>query len=312
MIVDAGIVVARYAFVWEWEWQLPLLVALVVAECGYLALLVCSARRGGESNRWRSALAFFTSGIILVALAVMSPIGANDERFLSMHMLEHDLLMWVAAPLLVRGALPLITDEHWQPELVRRSFRFVTRPPVALTIATFLVWTWHAPSAYGFALANDAAHAFEHFCYIVANFVYWWPLMASPSEIGGLQGNAVRAGYLVAGSFLFGLLAALLTFANHVWYPHYVHVAGATAASALADQRLAGALMLYPGALVFVVAAVATISASDSRMTDINMRKPGLEPGRVSPLDPKSSASTNSATSAARLSCISNMHCTGA
>jgi putative membrane protein len=264
VIAGDSAAIARYGFVWEWEWQLPLLVALVVAEIGYLALLLWGARRGRESDRSRSALAFFTAGIVVVALAVMSPIGANDERFLSMHMLEHDLLMWVAAPLLVRGALPLITDEHWLPTFARRWFRLVTRPPVALTIATLLVWTWHAPAAYGFALTNDAAHAFEHFCYIAANFIYWWPLMAKPSEIGGLRSNAARAGYLVAGSLLFGLLAALLAFADHVWYPHYLHVAGATAASALADQRLAGALMLYPGAIVFVVAAVLTISASDS------------------------------------------------
>ena len=263
MIADDSAALARYGLVWEWEWQLPLLVALVVADIGYLAMLVWSARRGRESSRSRSALAFFTAGIVVVALAVMSPIGANDERFLSMHMLEHDLLMWVAAPLLVRGALPLITDEYRLPKLVRRSFRLVTRPPVALTIATLLVWTWHAPAAYGFALTNDSAHAFEHFCYIGANFIYWWPLMATPSEIGGLRSNAARAGYLVAGSLLFGLLAALLAFADHVWYPHYLHVAGATAASALADQRLAGALMLYPGAIVFVVAAVATISSSN-------------------------------------------------
>lgn len=264
MIADDSAVVARYGFVWEWEWQLPLLVALVVAESGYLALLVWSARRGRESNRSRSALAFFPAGIVVIALAVMSPIGANDERLLSMHMLEHDLLMWVAAPLLVLGVLPLITDEHWLPELVRRLFKFVTRPPVALTIATFLVWAWHAPSAYGLALTNDAAHGVEHLCYLVANFIYWWPLMAAPSVIGGLRSNAARAGYLIAGSLQFGLLAALLTFADHVWYPHYLHVAGATAASALADQRLAGALMLYPGAIVFVVAAVLTISNWDS------------------------------------------------
>ena len=264
MIADASAVVARYGFVWEWEWQLPLLVALVVAESGYLALLIWSARRGRESNRSRSALAFFTAGIVVVALAVMSPIGANDERLLSMHMLEHDLLMWVGAPILVLGVIPLMADAHWLPNVVRRLFVFVTRPPVALTIATFLVWAWHAPAAYGLALTNGAAHGVEHLCYLVANFIYWWPLMAAPSVIGGMRSNAARAGYLMVGSLQFGLLAALLTFADHVWYPHYLHVAGATAASALADQRLAGALMLYPGAIVFVVAAVLTIRSSDS------------------------------------------------
>lgn len=251
-------------FVLEWEWQPPLLVALIVAEAVYVAVWKWSVRRGRGVQSSRRAVAFFTAGIAVVTLAVMSPIGANDERLLSMHMLEHDLLMWVAAPLLVLGVLPLVTDGKWLPEPARRSVVLLTHPIVALTIATVLVWGWHAPALYGLALTNDAAHGVEHLCYLAANFVYWWPLIATPSMIGGLRSNGARAGYLIAGSLQSGLLAALLTFADHVWYPHYLHVAGATAASALADQSLAGALMLYPGAIVSVVAAALTIRGPES------------------------------------------------
>ena len=248
-------------FVWEWEWQLPLFVALVAVEVGFFTLWARSTVRLRNARQSAAALALFTSGLVVVALAVMSPIGANDERLLSMHMLEHDLLMWFAAPLLVLGAIPLLADESWLPAPLRQAFVFLTRPVVAWTVSTLLLWVWHAPPAYGLALTNVAVHGVEHACYLVGYSIYWWPLIAAPSAVGGLKSSAARVGYILAGATQSGLLAALLTFAGSVWYPHYSLVPGASVSTALADQRVAGALMLYPGAILFLVAAVLTIRA---------------------------------------------------
>lgn len=248
-------------FVWEWEWQLPLIATLSVAEVGFIAVWARRTRRGvGERRSW-PALALFTAGLLVFALAVMSPIGANDERLLSMHMIEHDLLMWVAAPLLAMGSLALVADGRWLPAALRRSIAFLTRPIVAFTVSTVLLWAWHAPPAYGLALTSLPVHGIEHLSFLVAYIIYWWPLIATPSMFGGLQSNAARAGYLLAGGIQSGLLGALLTFATSIWYPHYALVPGATVASALADQRLAGAIMWYPGAIVFALAAALTLRA---------------------------------------------------
>lgn len=248
-------------FEWEWEWQLPLLAALLIAELGYIVVWAWrTSHERGEHRSW-AALALFTSGLMVVAFAIVSPIGANDERLLSMHMIEHDLLMWVGAPLLVMGALPLVADGRWLPAALRRSIAFLTRPVVAFTISTVLLWAWHAPPAYDLALTSLPVHGVEHLCYLAGYFIYWWPLIAAPSMLGGLQSSAARVGYLVAGATQSGLLGALLTFAGSVWYPHYSLVPGATVASALADQRWAGALMWFPGAIVFAVAAALTIRA---------------------------------------------------
>lgn len=246
-------------FVWEWEWQPPLFAALVAVEVGYVALWVRNTIRLRNTRQSAAALAFFTSGLVVVALAVMSPIGANDERLLSMHMLEHDLIMWLAAPLLVLGGIPLLADESWLPAPLRRTFLFLTRPVVAWTVSTLLLWLWHAPPAYGLALTSVAVHGVEHACYLVGCSIYWWPLIAASSMIGGLKSSASRVGYILAGATQSGLLAALIAFAGSVWYPHYSLVPGATVSTALADQRIAGALMLYPGAILFVVAAALTI-----------------------------------------------------
>jgi putative membrane protein len=248
-------------FVWEWEWQLPLIATLIIAELGFIAVWARRTSRGSGERRSWSALFLFTAGLLVFALSVMSPIGANDERLLSMHMIEHDLLMWIAAPLLVLGSLALVADGRWLPAALRRSIAFLTRPIVAFTISTVLLWAWHTPPAYGLALTSLPVHGIEHLSFLVAYIIYWWPLIAAPSMLGGLQSSAARVGYLLAGAMQSGLLGALLTFATSMWYPHYALVPGATVASALADQRLAGAIMWYPGAIVFALAAAITLRA---------------------------------------------------
>jgi putative membrane protein len=248
-------------FEWEWEWQLPLIATLVIAELGFMAIWARRKSRGGGEHRSWSALALFTAGLLVFALAVMSPIGANDERLLSMHMIEHDLLMWGAAPLLVLGSLELVADGRWLPGALRRSIAILTRPIVAFTISTVLLWGWHAPPAYGLALTSLPVHGIEHLSFLAAYIIYWWPLAAAPSMLGGLQSNAGRVGYLLAGAIVSGLLGALLTFATSMWYPHYALVPGASVESALADQRLAGAIMWYPGAIIFALAAALTLRA---------------------------------------------------
>ena len=95
----------------------------------------------------------------------------------------------------------------------------------------------------------------------MAYIIFWWPLIAAPFVLGGLQSSTARVGYLLAGAMQSGLLGALLTFATSPWYPHYALVPGATVASALADQRLAGEIMWYSGAIVFALAAALTLRA---------------------------------------------------
>lgn len=172
-----------------------------------------------------------------------------------MHMLQHDLFIWIAAPLMVLGLLPLFDPPDQLPKMVHGAAAFVTRPPVALLVSTAVLWIWHLPRVYDLALSDDRLHAFEHGCFLVGAVIYWWPLIASPSSIGGLRSNAARSGYLVAGAMQSALLAALIMFHDGVLYSHYLNQLGFNGASPLADQRLAGALMLFPGAVIFALAA---------------------------------------------------------
>ncbi|HSC31565.1 MAG TPA: cytochrome c oxidase assembly protein [Gemmatimonadaceae bacterium] len=246
-------------FVWEWEWELPLLASLVVSEVAYVACWF----RGGLAPQhahlaWKH-LAAFTAGLVIIVIALASPIGANDERLLSMHMVAHDLLIWVAAPLLVMGGVPLLGDTIRLPRYLRRALELLTSPIVALLVSTSLLWVWHAPAAFDRALASESVHVVEHLCFLIGYLLYWWPLVVQPEAIGRLRGHLARAVYLVVGMMQSALLSALIMFHGTVLYTTYLHVPGATLDSALADQRLAGALMWYPGAVIFALAAALAI-----------------------------------------------------
>ena len=251
-------------FVWEWEWELPLIAGLIVSEVAYLVFWA----RGGLSSRhahlaWRR-LAAFNAGLVIVVIALASPIGANDERLLSMHMAAHDLLIWIAPPLLLAGGVPLLGDTHRLPRYLRQALELLTSPIIALVASTTLLWVWHAPAAYDRALANNVVHGVEHLCFLIGYLLYWWPLIVRPGAVGWLRGHLARAVYLVVGMMQSGLLSALIMFHGSVLYTTYLRVPGATLTSVLADQQLAGALMWYPGAVVFALAAVLAIREDDA------------------------------------------------
>jgi cytochrome c oxidase assembly factor CtaG len=246
-------------FVWEWEVTTPIVALLVIVEVAYvLEWARAGARSDGALRSWWHLL-LFTVALLSVVIALMSPIGANDERLLSMHMLTHDILIWITTPLLIIGVLPLLGDTHRLPRLLRSILAFVTRPVVALLVSTALLWIWHAPSAYDLALTNQPVHDFEHLCFVAGFLLYWWPLLAPPSQIGGLRSDPARVLYLLAGMTQSALLGALITFHSTVLYRGYLRVPGASAASALSDQRLAGMLMWLPGMVVFMVLAALVI-----------------------------------------------------
>lgn len=252
------------SFVWEWEWVAPLGVALIVLELGYVAAWVrCGIHRRSTRRAW-TLLAAFTGGLVAIALALMSPIGANDERLFSMHMLEHDLLIWIAAPLLLLGALPLLPDARQLPAALRRPLALLTHPALALGISSVMLWAWHAPAFYGLALTNPIVHEVEHVCFVGGYLLFWWPLIAPPMAVGRLHSNVARAVYLLAGATQSALLGAVILFRSSVIYSHYLHIPGATLSSVLVDQRLAGAIMWFPGAAVFALAAALAMKDGDT------------------------------------------------
>jgi putative membrane protein len=236
------------------------------AACVAVALLLYAAglRASGVRAVSRARAASFMSGVAIALLATVSPLHAAADATFTGHMVQHLVLMLVAAPLVVAGR-PALVASLALPLAVRRFGRTVARaqafaaalralrsPLVILLANAAALWTWHLPGPYQAAIRDEAVHAAEHASLLAAALAFWaGVLRAGPRRRIG----SVPAMLLVAGTMLHSTwLAAILTFGG-VSYPLYVQRAAAWGIDPLADQQLAGAIMWIPSAIVYVALA---------------------------------------------------------
>jgi cytochrome c oxidase assembly factor CtaG len=264
----------------RWTWE-PFTVALLILSAVVYAIgLRVLWRRAGRDRGVRAwQAASFAAGLLTLAIALLSPLAWLSEVLFSAHMTQHELLMLVAAPLLVFGhpllltlwAMPPRWREGWARWTGRAStvsvWHAVTGPLAVFLLHAAALWIWHAPPLYAAALDHDGVHALQHLSFVLTAALFWW---------GMVHGRYGRIGYGVAVLYVFltavhsSVLGALMTVAPGVWYPAYAASARAWQVDALQDQQLAGLLMWVPSGLVFIVFGLALFAAwlgeSDKRV----------------------------------------------
>lgn len=260
-----GLTPATLARAWNtelWLWLLWLLPGLLVLRG--IALMWGNARPGAGLRRWQAAA--FVAGWVLLGLSILSPLDALGEALFWVHMVQHEVVMLVAAPLLVLARpLPALVwglPPAWRPGtalLARRlglqaAMRWLTGPLAAWWVHAVVIWAWHAPVLFQAAVRHELVHDLQHTTFLVAALAFWWSLFQRSGGRGG-QGLAVFS--LFTTALHTSALGALLTFSERSWYPVYAASAPAWGLSAVEDQQLAGLIMWVPGGLVYLVAALA-------------------------------------------------------
>jgi cytochrome c oxidase assembly factor CtaG len=215
---------------------------------------------------WR--LAAFLSGLLSLWVAIGSPLAAFDDVSLSVHMVQHLLLMAVVPPLALLGApsLPLLRGLpqsivrgavgpllRWAP--VKSFARLITNPASCWLLATIALFGWHVPAAFEMALHSDSWHEVEHICFLSTSLLFWWPAV-QPFPGGPTWPRWSIPLYLFFGTLPGGALGAMLTFWDRVLYPSYAAGPQLFGVSPLEDQVIAGALMWVFGTFVYTVPAV--------------------------------------------------------
>ncbi|HEX6533161.1 MAG TPA: cytochrome c oxidase assembly protein [Gemmatimonadaceae bacterium] len=222
------------------------------------------SRRGRAVGR-RSVVSF-AAGWVTLAAALASPLHELGERLFSAHMAQHELLMVVAAPLLVVGRplAPMVwaLPRRWRRGATAwsrsRAWRAVwgvaSAPWAAWTCYAVVFWLWHVPRAYEAALGSEWVHALEHASFLGAALLFWWSVLPGAGGRGrGREGVGVLSLFTTAVHS--SILGALLTFSAAPWYPVY-EGGGAGVAGALADQQLAGLVMWVPAGASYVIVAL--------------------------------------------------------
>jgi putative membrane protein len=210
-------------------------------------------------SAWRKAS--LLAGATAITAALASPLHHLAEESLAAHMVQHLLLVAVAAPLIALGrplvALAAATGPRGRP-VVRRTVslvrRVLARPVAVWTLHAAVLWLWHAPGPYMAALADGRVHVLEHVT-LLATGVLFWLVVTEPGVVARL-GSIPAACYLFAAAMQCGALGALLTLSDVLWYPE----SASAGRDPLVDQQLAGVLMWVPASLVYLGATLAVLA----------------------------------------------------
>ena len=251
----------------DWELDPWVAVPLLLSAVLYVRGAAMLWRRAGVGR----AVSFqqascFAGGWITLVVAVVSPLHELAEHLFLAHMVEHELLMAVAAPLLALSrslgvflrALPRelrggLTYGAARPAF-RSGWRWLMMPLVATLLHGAAIWTWHIPALLDATLASEGLHRFQHICFLGTALVFWWAILRRPRRDYGLGALHVFATMVHTG-----LLGALLTLAPRVLYPAQTADASSFGLTALQDQQLAGLLMWIAGGVVYLGAGIALL-----------------------------------------------------
>jgi putative membrane protein len=210
----------------------------------------------------------FLNGIACVVVALQSGIDVFDERLLSVHMVQHMLLLMLA-PLLLLCGRPVILALRALPPRARPRFaraldRLRTMTPPAVCVAVFscvLVGT-HLPAFYDATLRLPALHEIEHGLYLTAGLLLWWPIVDADPVPARRLGGLGRVVYVLAAMPAMALVGAYLNRHSTLMYPAYGPPARSLGFSAVIDQQQAGAIMWVAGSMIMVVVGLWSIASA--------------------------------------------------
>jgi len=261
----------------SWTPPVPLTLAMVLAAFLYL--------RGWRHLRspsatvtpvWRAGS--FLLGLFLIWIALGSPLAAFDEELLTVHMVQHLLLMTLAPPLILIGApvMPLLHGLprpfvqavlgplfRWTP--VQRIGRVLSKPAFCWLAAAAALLGWHFPAVFTLGLQSQAWHVVEHACFLTAGFLFWWPVVQPWPSVPAWPRWSILL-YLFLATLPCDILSAYLVFCDRVVYSVYLSTPRHLGMSALQDQQCAAALMWTCVTFVYLVpAAILTTQLLSAR-----------------------------------------------
>src|SRR6478752_1433121 len=249
-----------------WPFEPVVLIGVELAAVLYWIGGIRLARtRHDSAGRWRDAA--FWLGLLTILVALQSPLEMFARQLFWVHMVQHLLLMVVAAPLLALAspwtrlwrALPLrlrrsvARPVFMSPRMawLRVAYRQVSRPSVVWVLSAANLWLWHLPPLYDLTLS----HHLEHTLFLVLGIAFWAHLIDQRPFHGPL-GTLARAGYVFLAMVQSWGLAGVLSYATVPFYSYALLPSRPGGISALTDQQLGGGMMWVPGAITYSIALI--------------------------------------------------------
>jgi cytochrome c oxidase assembly factor CtaG len=252
----------------------------IILGIAVLAVAYLLAIRRGHWPVARTQVVSFVAGLVVLALALISPLDELSDHYLfTAHMLQHLLLLLVVPSLLLIGLPSEAFLAFRRFSLSRRVLDVVAPPVSAFLLSTAALWIWHTPAVYEAALHDETLHAAEHLCFLVTATLFWWPI-ARPETYPWPMPELFQFVYLFGAAVSSTMLAALITFSGGILYPTYALggpyavIRDALGLTPLADQQVGGLMMWigggiwYFGAVGIVLVRLFMGSAPDEPVAD--------------------------------------------
>jgi putative membrane protein len=261
------------AFLISWDLRLEILLPLLAAGAFYGRGWHRLRQRGSKrlATRWR--LVAFVGGLLTIVVSLLSAIDSFSADLFLMHMIQHLLLIMVAAPLImVANPFPILLwgvprGRELGLALFGRGARFAeglrkaTGPGITWLVFVACLWGWHDPGAYDAALKSDLVHDVEHLSFYVTALLFWWHVTQSGPRVHGSLSPGARIAYtlsVVPANMIAGIA---ISFSSEPLYEHYLTVPRVWGLTALEDQQLGGTIMWIPGSMMYLLAAIVLIGA---------------------------------------------------
>ncbi|MBP6017258.1 MAG: cytochrome c oxidase assembly protein [Candidatus Promineofilum sp.] len=262
----------------SWGWRPEVIVFLLVPGVLFLLgwrklRLISGPARGGGSlgASWRPVA--YISGLLVIGLALMSPVDVLGQQLFFMHMLQHLLLIMIAPVLLLLPnpmpfllwGLPARTRlatgsalNHvlHKRSLVGRFLRRATSPAIVWFSMIVFIIGWHDPNMYDAALKNEHIHDLEHVTMFIAGMLFWWTVIGAGPRLNKNMSRLAKIAFVIAAVPPNMALGAALAFSREPIYSFYVDMPRLWGMSVLDDQRLSGIIMWIPGSMMYLIAAL--------------------------------------------------------
>jgi putative membrane protein len=258
----------------DWSLDPPVLLAIILALLYWVgSRRTATPLRTRVAQRWRDAC--FYGSLVVLVLALSSPLDAYSQQLFWAHMIQHVLLLMVAAPMLVLSrpwirlwrAVPLAWRRWLAQGLsqgartapLRVLCRFLGAPVPSFVLFCGVLLAWHVPAMFNATLRSTELHALEHTLFFSTAVLFWKQVIESPPLHATLQ-NHQRVIYVIGAMIVSWGLAVVLALAPHPLYAAYAQQAARPGGiSAIADQQVAAGIMWVPGSITFLIVVFAYV-----------------------------------------------------
>jgi len=255
----------------DWHWRWDVIFVLLVFGALYVRGWLRLRKMGGDAKV--SQLVFYALALGAISFALLSPLDDLASYLLIAHMVQHELLMMLAPPLILLGnpvavlmwglgggarlqAGHLLTRHS----ALRRVRDLLSWMPVAWSFFVVNLWAWHHPVLYEAALRYPRIHDLEHILFFLTALVFWWPVIRPISRPAPVQ-DAIRILYLFLAATQDALLSGLIALSSKILYPHYETALRLWDLTPWEDQIGGGIVMFGVGSMTYLVAILVLVNA---------------------------------------------------